>query len=168
MEKILGEKKYELEQDIYINFHGRKLHRIRALRDFPTVNGYGVRKGELGGYVQSEKNLSHNDYCWIFDSAKVFDDADVSGCALICGDAMVFEKATVYDMATVYDNARIFNNAKISCQSRVYGDAVVCNAAKVTGKTFLGGRSIVSGSVVISGNEADFPRIANDKYKGDK
>ena len=48
------EKKYELlESDIKID--GKKLFRIRALRHFKEVG-----TGELGGYVQSEKNLSHD------------------------------------------------------------------------------------------------------------
>ena len=33
------------------------LYRIRALRDIPEID---VKAGDLGGYVESENNLSHD------------------------------------------------------------------------------------------------------------
>ena len=41
-------KKYELLKDKYIEYRGKTLHRIKALRDF-----YNVKKGDIGGYVES-------------------------------------------------------------------------------------------------------------------
>ena len=43
------------------------LHRIRALRDI----GEDVKKGDLGGYVESESNLSFEpkDNAWLFDDS---------------------------------------------------------------------------------------------------
>lgn len=35
------------------------LRRIRALKSFGSV-----KSGDLGGYVQSEDNLSHSGRCW--------------------------------------------------------------------------------------------------------
>ena len=46
------EKKYRLTDET-INVNGRILHRIEALRDF-----YGVKKGDKGGFVEKEENLS--------------------------------------------------------------------------------------------------------------
>ena len=42
------------------------LWRIRACKDFGTV-----KKGEFGGLVESESNLSHEGTCWIRDGMKV-------------------------------------------------------------------------------------------------
>lgn len=42
------------------------LWRIRACKDFGTV-----KKGEFGGFVESESNLSHEGTCWIRDGMKV-------------------------------------------------------------------------------------------------
>ena len=39
-----------------------KLHRIRALVDIPM---YGVKAGDLGGYIEKEDNLSQYDNCWV-------------------------------------------------------------------------------------------------------
>lgn len=42
-------KKYKLTNDIFV-YHGTKLYRIKALKDFDDVS-----KGQLGGYIESEK-----------------------------------------------------------------------------------------------------------------
>ena len=69
-------KKYELTEEV--NEHG--LHRIRALRDIPL---YGVKKGDLGGFVERENNLSQEGDCWIADNATVKDFAGVHDDALV-------------------------------------------------------------------------------------
>ena len=55
-------KKYELVKEDSIVVDGFKLFRIRALRDF-----FVIKAGDLGGYVESEDNLSHEGYAWIYD-----------------------------------------------------------------------------------------------------
>lgn len=52
------EKKYKLLENDTITVDGRTLYRIEALKDFADV-----RKGDKGGYVEGEKNLSHEDGC---------------------------------------------------------------------------------------------------------
>ena len=107
-------KKYELLKNDCINYKGRTLYRIIALRDF----GY-VCEGEVGGYVQSEDNLSHNGDCWVFDNAKVFNSAKIHD------NATIFENAGIFDNATVFENARVCNNARIKYNARVYGNAKI-------------------------------------------
>lgn len=41
------------------------IFRIQALKDFGDV-----KAGDLGGWVESEDNLSHEGDCWIYDDAK--------------------------------------------------------------------------------------------------
>ncbi len=53
-------KKYELLRDDTLKVFGIKLYRIRALESFADV-----KKGALGGYVESERNLSHEGNCWV-------------------------------------------------------------------------------------------------------
>ena len=53
------EKKYRLTEET-INVEGKTLYHIEALRDFDDV-----KKGERGGYVENEDNLSHYDNCWV-------------------------------------------------------------------------------------------------------
>ena len=54
------ERKYELLKDDTIKISHRTLYRIKALRDFGNV-----KKDELGGYIEKENNLSHNECCWV-------------------------------------------------------------------------------------------------------
>lgn len=49
---------------------GRTLYRIKALRDFGDVE-----KGDLGGYIGSENNLSHCGNAWVYGNAEVRGDA---------------------------------------------------------------------------------------------
>ena len=72
-------KKYELmDETIVVN--GRTLHRIKSLRD---IEGTLVRKGDLGGFIEKEENLSHKGNCWIYNDTCVYGDARVYGDANI-------------------------------------------------------------------------------------
>ena len=80
-------KKYELTDET-ITHCGHTLHRIRALRDFGTI-----KKGDLGGFVESEGNLSHEGDCWVGGDAQVGGNAEVSGNAQVerTSDYIVFK-----------------------------------------------------------------------------
>ena len=95
-------KKYELLKDDTKEISGRTLYRIKALRDFGDVT-----KGDLGGYIESENNLSH------YDNAEVYGNAWVFGNARVCGDAEVYGNADVFDNARVCGDARVCGNAVI-------------------------------------------------------
>ena len=52
-------KKYELTEEV-MEYEGVILHRIKALKDFGDV-----KKGDLGGWIKSEENLSQEGLCWV-------------------------------------------------------------------------------------------------------
>ena len=106
------EKKYRLLENDTITINGRTLYRIEALRDFADV-----RKGDKGGYVESEDNLSQKDDCWVSGNAVVSDNAEVSGKAWVYGNAVVSGNAVVCG------NARVYGSAEVSGNARVYGSA---------------------------------------------
>ena len=66
-------KKYELTSE-YIEVFGRKLFRIKALIAFGSIE-----VGELGGYVETENNLSQSGNAWVYGDARVSDNAWVYG-----------------------------------------------------------------------------------------
>ena len=103
-------KKYELTTET-LQFAGRTLHRIKAVKDFDSI-----KAGEFGGWIENEKNLSQDDNAWIYDDAMVFDNAK------IFGNAKVYGYAEVYDYANVSDYAKVYGNAVIK------GDAIVHDA----------------------------------------
>ena len=103
------------------------LHRIRAVVNIPK---YGIKAGDLGGYIEKESNLSHEGDCWVYDNAQVCGYAVVYGNAKVCGYAVVYDNAQVWGDAVVYGNAEVHGNAE------VWGNAEVCGYAWciVTGK----------------------------------
>jgi len=149
-------KKYELEED-HIIFNSRVLYRIRATKD--TIF---AKKGDKGGYIESERNLSQDGQCWIADDARVFDNA------LVKNDAIVYQRATILDQATVgdcarvsgwawiHDYARIADVANVNGRADIRGDVLIYESAKVTdhaklfGECEVGGRGTIGGCAYIN------------------
>lgn len=132
------DKKYELVAGDTIKIDGTKLYRIRALYDFSDV-----KKGEWGGYVQSEDNLSHEGYCWVYDDAKVYNNA------IIHDDARIFDYACVHDNAMIYNNVMINDHATVSYYSSVFDDIIIQNKSIVTDGAVLHGDVMVTGNAEI-------------------
>ena len=182
------DKKFELTDET-IEYRRRTLYRIRALKDFGDV-----KKGDLGGFVEKESNLSQFGDCWVYDEAKVFDyarvyynakiynnaiifdnaevsvDAQVFNSAVICGDAEIFGNAFVYGNAQVhgdaniYDNARIYGNAEIYGDAQVFGRARVCDDVEIFDKARVGDDAEVFDSAKVFSNAAVYD---NAKVYGD-
>ncbi len=83
------EKKFQLTTETKV-FDGVTLYRIQALKDFSDV-----KKGDLGGWIEMENNLSQDGNAWVFGDACVFGDAWVFGDACVFGDAWVYGEAEV-------------------------------------------------------------------------
>jgi UDP-3-O-[3-hydroxymyristoyl] glucosamine N-acyltransferase len=111
---------------------GRTLYQIRATTSFGNVS-----RGELGGWIEKESNLSQNGEAWVADNACVFDNAFVFGDAKVYCDAMVFEDAKIYGNALVFGDALIYGNALVYCDARVFGDT------KIYGNAFVFGNALV-------------------------
>ena len=121
-------KKYEFTGET-IKSCGKVLHRIRAVRNFN-----GVKKGQLGGFIEKEENLSHDGDAWVYDNAKVFNNAEV------CGNARIYFKGEVSDNARICDNAWIngsvvvYGNVRIGGNARICGNAWIYSNAEIYGK----------------------------------
>ena len=164
------EKKYKLTEET-INVDGRTLYRIEALMDFGDV-----KKGDKGGFIENESNLSQSGDCWVYGNAKVSDNAMVCGnakvygnarvyCnALVCGNAMVSVNALLIDKARVYGNAQVRGNAEVYGNAKVYDDALVCGNAGVYGYAWVCGDARVYGNARVFGNAeiCGKAEIAND------
>lgn len=154
-----GVKKYEL-----IEVRGSLCYRIKALRDFGDV-----KKGDLGGFVESEKNLSHFGNCWVYgeatvydkayigNNAKVKDEAVVQGTAVVVGDAIVSGRTIIRDCAQVLgcahvnDSAIVRNNAIVRDDAVVKGCAIISKCARVEGRALVKDSAIISGTATITG-----------------
>ena len=135
-------KKYELT-DITIEQSGVTLYRIRAVR---AIKALGIKKGDLGGYVEKGENLSQSGAAWISGNASV------SGDARVCGDASVYGNARVYGDASVSGDASVYGNARVSGNASVSGDARVCCDAWISGAAWISGNASVCGDARVYGN----------------
>ena len=142
------EKKYEL-----IPSDREGLFRIKALKDFNDV-----KKGDIGGYVESERNLSQYDDCWIYgnavvcDYAVVMDNARIWDAAVISDEAQIWDNAEVYDKVQIWGNAIVRDNAKVLVNARVCDNAVIQDSAVVRGECWIHGNAIIRDIVYVGGN----------------
>ena len=121
-------KKFKLTSEFIVDISGVKLFRIKALIEFGNV-----KAGDLGGYIEKEKNLSHMGNAWVSGNAQVFGNARVFGNAWVSGDAQVFGNAWVSGNAQVSGNAWVFGDAQVSGDAQVFGNARVFGNAWVCG-----------------------------------
>ena len=144
-------RKYRLTEKTRTLEDGTVLRRIRATRDFILNDHTVVHKGNFGGWIEKEDNLSHGERAWVSCEACVYGNARVCENAYVGGGARVYENATVYGDAYVADNASVYDRAKISGNAHVYGFAHVCGTANVYGSAHVARESIVSGSASVHG-----------------
>ena len=142
-------KKYKLTGES-IEVKGKTLYRIEALKDF-----CGIKKGDKGGFIESENNLAHDGDAWVSDDACVYDNARVSGNAHVYGEAWVYGSACVYGDACVYDYTRVCDNARVCGNARVFGCACVYDNAHLCGNACVCGSTDVCGDAEIS-SDADY------------
>ncbi len=113
------QKKYELLKDDFIDWPPSRLYRIRALRNFRDG---AVKAGDLGGYIQSEKNLSHEGDAWVRDDAIARDEARVSEGALLFGSAHLCDRAQLAGNAIVGGHVLVSGEARTTGNGRVYAE----------------------------------------------
>ena len=150
--------KYELTNEA-IKVDGHILHRIKALKDF-----FDVKKGDLGGFVESEKNLSPEDDCWIYDNGLVSENGcvygngcvtgngHVSGNGCVCGNGFVYGNGCVSGNGCVDGHGCVYGNGRVSGNGCVYGNGRVSGNGCVTGNGCVYGNGCVSGYACVSGN----------------
>ena len=138
-------KKYEFTDET-ITVNGITLHRIKALIDFDR---FGIKAGDLGGFIEVEANLSHNGNAWVYGDALVYGNALVSENAKVFPDALVYGNANVSGNARVSGNALVSGNARVSGNAKVSGNAWVSENAKISGDAWVYGNAKVSGNAKI-------------------
>ena len=173
------EKKYSITDETMTLEDGTVLHRIRAEKKLFIYNSALVlaEKGTLGGWIESEDNLSQEGNCWVCETAKVYGNAKICDNALIRMDAQVFDNAIIGGESFIADTAKVYGNAKIGCiktsgwnspsirgKANVFGNARVdelgvqvveiYERAKIYGNAQIVGKSCtcISGNVEIYDN----------------
>lgn len=129
------------------------LHRIRALRDI----GGEVKAGDLGGFVESESNLSFEpgDDAWIFDDA------------IACNDAYVDWGSVLREESIACSNAYISHGARLSGHARAEDDsyvrgAVLCAFARASGTSMILASPDKHSVPILSGHCAVYGKISGN------
>jgi carbonic anhydrase/acetyltransferase-like protein (isoleucine patch superfamily) len=123
------------------------LNQIVAVEDIPQ---HGVKKGTIGGWVESYNNLQDN--AWIEGDALVMDNACVSGYAKISGNAHVSENAKISGNVQVSEDVHIYGSAQVSGDAQIYGSAIILDRARISGNVKVYGRTYISGDAQVSGD----------------
>jgi NDP-sugar pyrophosphorylase family protein len=118
--KVL-KSKYVLVQPTIIK--GIKVYRVKATKDFGNV-----KMGDVGGYVQSENNLSKEGLCWIYDNAMVLENAKLRGNARLRDKAVIEGNSIVEDISIVRDNSYISGSSRIKGCTLVSGRTHIFNS----------------------------------------
>lgn len=134
-------KKYEILENERTIYKNKVLFRIKSLIDFDDV-----KKGDKGGYIESESNLSHEGNCWVYGEAKV------SVNARVYENAKVYNNSIVTGFAEVYGNARILDNAYVGYYAKVYNNATVCNNSIVSYNSDINSDAIINGDTWLGKN----------------
>lgn len=119
-------EKYEITDIVHKQYPF--LHRVRALRDI----GAEVRAGDLGGFVESESNLSFEpgDAAWMFNDA------------IACNSAYVDQGAVLRDSAIACHSAYVSKGAVLSGQTRAEDEAYI-RGAVMSGCARASGHSVI-------------------------
>jgi len=148
-------KKYELLKDDTVRTSdGETLYRIRALQNI-WLSAY---EGQLGGYIQSEDNLSHYGNCWVGNTARVWEDARifhnarVMDCAEVSGHVRAGEEARIDGGAQVWGCVHLLGHANVCGAVQLGGNVSVCGDARLSGKTRLFNDADICHDALIGGN----------------
>lgn len=144
IEKYENRPKYKLGENTHSYYiQGKEIivHQIVAEKDFTAKNEFFeyqlVKKGTTAGWIESEKNLSQEGFCWnekgiICGNALVREDAFVYNCT-VCGNALIqgnslCSASTISDDVVISDDARIYNS-NIKNNVEIFGNSVIftCN-----------------------------------------
>ena len=159
-------RKYEFTDET-IERNGHVYHRIRAKKTFTLVTGEIVKKGDLGGFIEKEINLSHDGNCWVKDNARAGGfSVDISGNALLAdqsvagsgvvlsGNAYVHGMSSL-SMAGVTDNAEVkdseLRNVYVFGQAKVLS-SVLKHFAVENGKVIRPDKLLIKDSTVFDHN----------------
>lgn len=158
-------------------FDGVLYKRIRALRNLYNDGSLVVHKGDIGGWIQAQRNLSHAGSCWVYDEASVGDNARVIDGALVKGHASLRGNSTAMNLAIIRDfatlwhfavaenqcdirgHSRISNSARVGDRAALYDNCVVKGEARICGHTTLSGNIEVSEKACISGGDFSGPHV---------
>lgn len=145
--KIVSTPKYKLTGKFKMCM-GEKAYQIQALRNFDTIQA-----GDLGGYIQSEHNLSHSGLCWVAQNA------------IVCLQAQVLGNAWAMDCAIVKDDAILRGNAYVFDRVTLRGKCVIEDNVTLHGTIVVGGKVHLHGDLEFKTQDDLVAHLKRDERK---
>lgn len=138
--------KYEFTGETKI-VNGVTLHRIKALKDFGKI-----RKGDIGGWIEAERNVSIYNTAWVFGQAQVYGNAFVAEGATVADEAQIRGDTSIYGNAGIYNEAQVYGAARIFGTAQLYDRCHVCGYAAIGGSVCISDDAYITHNVTIIGN----------------
>ena len=121
-------RKYELT-NISMEFEGRTLYRIRALKDFSDV-----KAGDLGGWVSNEDNLRQEGNCWIYNNAKCMDSSRIYDNSAMYDNAVMYNSSKMHDFSAMFDDSKMRGRSEMHSCSGMFNDSILKGEEKLYGE----------------------------------
>ena len=132
-----------------------------------TVRRIRYESGKLGGWIESEKNLSPYGKCLIGSDVTVVGNAMVRDNALVLGWATVCGNVNIRGKAFVGGRAVLKNDTKSVLS--VTGNAIIKGEASLTGSVSIDKNAVITDQALIIGGEDLYSIIISDNaYIGGK
>lgn len=133
MDKTASNKKFSMTNDKRY-FQGFQLTQIVAEEDIPK---HGVKKGDVGGWIESESNLSQQGTAWVRSGSYVYGHSRVAGDVLVEGNSRIGTESELQGRGVVRDSTLHFTmtNGEFSFISSTLFNVCLPNKAEVIHST---------------------------------
>jgi bacterial transferase hexapeptide repeat protein len=161
------EKKYGLTGETMVITHPLwpqrqiTLHRIMALKAIPLHN---VRAHELGGWIQSEDNLTQAGQAWVADNSMVFDQARCMVNAITKQSACLYGNAIHRGASTLTGSAQQRGHSQTSGTSTIGGNTIIEGKAEIMGTWEDHGSNLIDRGVYRENAQYQAPTYDANSY----
>ena len=130
------QKKYEFTgETMLIGKSNGERAVVKEIVSLINIENHDVKVGDKGGWIESDKNLSHSGSAWLSPDSFVIDDAVVNGHGYI-------ESTTLREQAIV-GNQAVIRSSTLAGRAKVHDSAKVTNS-HLDGDTLIGEKSVIS------------------------
>ena len=135
-------------------------YRIVAARTIRLIDGTVVQPGDMGGFVDNERCLSHEGSCWIADNARAY------GRTRVRDDALAKDNAVLGDPLSTLRGANLSGKSMVS-QFATVADSSIEDEARVDGHSqVLAGSLVNKRSHVTAFASMSFSTASDDSHVG--
>lgn len=123
-------------------FRNKKLYKIIALKEF-FINDIHIEKDTIGGYIESEDNLSQNDYSWLCEGSIVADNS------IIKNDSYIDSGIKIYKNVII-DNSKIIQKIENKGKLLLFVPTIeISNNVKIVKTNIYGNQIFIKNNVSI-------------------